>query len=104
MTFCGRHSLTFYLVHQPLLFGFFTLLGLVATPAPDAGDFVRQCAVQCVNEGVEAEICEKSCTCVVEKAKNAGLWNNLARGRLTEPEKSTVHDEAIACYAEAAKK
>ncbi len=104
VTFCGRHSLTFYLVHQPLLFGFFTLLGLVATPAPDAGDFVRQCAVQCVNEGVEAEICEKSCTCVVEKAKNAGLWNNLARGRLTEPEKSTVHDEAIACYAEAAKK
>ncbi len=101
LTFCGRHSLAFYLIHQPLLFGFFTLLGLVATPSPDARDFVRQCAVQCVNEGVEAEICEKSCACVVEKAKGAGLWNKLAQDKLTPPQKSVVHDAAMACYAEA---
>lgn len=104
LTFCGRHSLAFYLIHQPLLFGFFTLLGLIATPSPDASDFVRQCAVQCVNDGVEAEICEKSCACVVEKAKNAGLWDKLVRDRLTTPEKSIVHDGATACYAEAAEK
>jgi uncharacterized membrane protein len=104
LTFCGRHSLAFYLIHQPLLFGFFTLLALFVTPTPDARPFQRQCAVQCVNAGAAADLCEKSCACVVARAKSAGLWNGLARDRLTEPEKSFIHDAAMACYADSAGK
>jgi uncharacterized membrane protein len=101
LTFCGRHSLAFYLIHQPLLFGLFTLLGLFVTPTPNAKVFMRQCAVQCVNEGAEAGICEKSCACVVERARTEGLWTALARDQLTPREKSILHDEAMACYAKA---
>lgn len=104
LQFCGRHSLAFYLIHQPLLFGLFSLLGLFVTPNPDARLFLRQCAVQCVNQGVEAGICENSCACVVARAKKAGLWLALAQDRLTPQQKSAVHDEAVACYAEASGK
>jgi uncharacterized membrane protein len=104
LTFCGRHSLAFYLIHQPLLFGFFTLLALFVAPTPDARPFQRQCAVQCVNAGAAADLCEKSCACVIDRAKRAGLWNRLARDQLTEPEKSVIHDAAMACYADSAGK
>jgi uncharacterized membrane protein len=104
LTFCGRHSLTFYLIHQPVLFGFFTLLGLFVAPAPDARLFQSQCAVQCVNSGAPADLCERSCGCVVDRAKSAGMWDRLARDRLTEAEKNIIHDVAMACYADSAGK
>lgn len=99
---CGRHSLAFYLIHQPLLFALFTAVGLVVAPPPDAKLFLRQCAVQCVNDGAAADICEKSCSCVMERARKDGLWTALARNQLSPRQKSTVHDEAVACYAESA--
>jgi uncharacterized membrane protein len=91
----------FYLVHQPILFGFFQALSLVAQPAPDERLFVRQCAQQCVNDGVGEEICESSCACVIVRSKKDGLWIALARDRLTPEQKTTIHNEAIACYADA---
>ena len=104
LTFCGRHSLAFYLIHQPLLFGFFTLLALFVAPTPDARPFQRQCAMQCVNAGAGADLCERSCACVVDRAKSAGLWNRLARDQLSDSEKSVIHDAAMACYADSAGK
>ncbi len=101
LSFCGRHSLAFYLIHQPVLFGFFSLVSLVAQPAPDEKLFTRQCARQCVNDGAEAAICESSCACVIASSKKDGLWLALARDRLTPEQKSTIHNEAIACYAAA---
>ena len=101
LSFCGRHSLAFYLIHQPILFGFFSLLSLVILPAPDEKLFVRQCAQQCVNGGAGAEICKSSCACVMASSKKDGLWLALAHDRLTLEQKTTVHNEAIACYAAA---
>jgi uncharacterized membrane protein len=103
LTFSGRHSLAFYLIHQPVLFGFFELLALVVAPTPDAGAFMRACAVQCVNQGAEAGLCEKSCACLVTRAKEQGFWRELAQGQASPLVKAQTHDAAVACYADSAK-
>jgi uncharacterized membrane protein len=93
--------LAFYLIHQPILFGFFTLLSLVVTPTPDEKAFLRSCSVNCINQGVEAGLCESSCACVIARAQKQGFWLEMARDRLTPQQKSEAHDIAVACYADA---
>jgi uncharacterized membrane protein len=101
--FSGRHSLAFYLIHQPLLFGAFTLLSLVVTPQSDEKAFLRSCAVKCINQGVGAALCENACACVITRAQKQGFWLEMARDRLTPQQKSEAHDIAVACYADADK-
>ena len=103
LSFSGRHSLAFYLIHQPLLFGAFTLLSLVVTPPPDEKAFLRSCAVKCINQGVEAALCENACACVITRVQKQGFWLEMAGDRLTPQQKSEAHDIAVACYADANK-
>jgi uncharacterized membrane protein len=103
LTFSGRHSLAFYLIHQPLLFGAFTLLSLVVTSPPYEKAFLRSCAVKCINQGVEATLCENACACVITRVQKRGFWREIARDRLTSQQKSEAHDIAVACYADADK-
>jgi uncharacterized membrane protein len=97
---CGRHSLAFYLIHQPLLFGFFSLLALfVVAPARETS-FIGQCAAQCFEDTREVELCQRTCACTVVHAKADGYWPRMARDDLTPAQKIQAHDAIMACFGD----
>lgn len=87
----GRHSLAFYLAHQPILFALTFIAAQIAgpgqAPAPQPM-FETACASQCVRAGGERGFCEAACACVVREAQGAGLWDKVAGGRMTDNDRT----------------
>lgn len=85
IAFLGRHSLSIYLVHQPLLFALFSALVLVAPPATDRASFIAACENRCVANGEDKESCHDLCVCTVEEAVRThtltGVRDDAERGR-----------------------
>ncbi len=97
----GRHSLFFYLVHQPLFYGAFALLALFVVSPGQEGLFLGQCVDQCVRESAQPDLCQKTCACVISRAKSEGIWPRLAGDALTSAEQSQAHDAIVACFGDA---
>jgi uncharacterized membrane protein len=100
LSYCGRHSLAFYLLHQPLLFGLFSLLALFVVSPDQERQFVGQCAAQCFQDTGEADLCQRTCACTVARAKARGAWPRMARNALTDDEKTQAHDDIMACFGD----
>jgi uncharacterized membrane protein len=68
LTFLGRHSLSIYLLHQPLLFGLFSALAIVAPSPTDRASFIAACEKRCIANGEDKESCHDLCVCTAEEA------------------------------------
>ncbi|EEY04743.1 heparan-alpha-glucosaminide N-acetyltransferase [Brucella neotomae] len=98
LTFIGRHSLAFYLIHQPVLISLVYVFSLVAPPAqPDLRQvFTQSCVSACMaNDG--AALCEKFCGCVVTELDKAKLFDDVFSGKANQENNSTVREIAAMC-------
>lgn len=102
LQFLGRHSLPFYLIHQPLIIATIYLFSLASppTPADPAADYQRACIQNC-SLTQSGSFCEYFCPCVKTKMEALGQFDKLLTGALDPKSDPNVLQSAGICSAEA---
>ncbi|SCB56582.1 Uncharacterized membrane protein [Rhizobium aethiopicum] len=98
----GRHSLAFYLIHQPVLIAIAYGFSLVVPPSqPDPVEtYLRQCNAACVKQQGEA-LCRGFCQCTLDKLQAQALLIPLQTGKIDPQNNEQVQTIAGECSAEA---
>lgn len=93
----GRHSLAFYLIHQPVLIALVYGFTLINPPAPKpivfGQDMVDACETQCMQSGDEA-FCIAYCRCAFDAASASEvLANPRSEQSMIDLEMSTIANQ-----------
>lgn len=99
----SRHSLAFYLIHQPALIGLVYAVSLVAPPPPvDQVELYKSsCEKSCVQQANGQELCQRFCGCTLEKLQAESLFDIMMEGKLSAEQQTKVSDVAQQCTVEA---
>ena len=95
LTFIGRHSLAFYLIHQPVLIALVYCFAQISPPDQRPA-FTQSCVASCLPSGSET-LCNTFCGCVVSELDKAKLFNDVFSGKADQNNNSTVQQIAQMC-------
>lgn len=96
--FLGRHSLVFYLVHQPVLISILYVFSLVV-PAPQVAPEVRyieSCEMSCKPER-DGNFCRRFCGCTLERLQQMKLLTEFQSGAISVNDDERLRDIAVEC-------
>jgi uncharacterized membrane protein len=101
LQFAGQHSLTVYLVHQPLLIGCVWAFAQIFPPAqiPRETQFLRACERQCATDR-DAGFCLRYCECMIEGLQRDGLVDRVFAGGADPDLQSQLEGMALQCTFE----
>ena len=96
LTLIGRHSLAFYLIHQPVS------IAVVAAyaqffPADRIAAFPEDCRRACIAQQADEAFCAAYCGCVQTQLTEQDLLADLLEGRISEEGRSDVDETILAC-------
>ena len=102
--FCGRHSLAFYLAHQPLLLALVWTAVQIAPPEPidPLPGFIADCEAGC-DAGNSAQFCTRFCGCVTDELLSRGMFDAFLSGEITQDSDQRIPAIAEQCTVLSAK-
>src|SRR5262249_52771788 len=100
LQFIGRHSLAFYLIHQPILIAAVWTYAQFA-PAeeqPPEVQFRNACEAQC-RAVRDEEFCTRYCVCMLDELERNGITEKVLANDLSAPLRAQLQTLAGTCTA-----
>lgn len=100
LVFAGRHSLAFYLVHQPVLIASVWLFALLVPPPAQTGaGFMDACTATC-RETRDGDFCPRYCACVLDRLENENRLDDVFAGDQDAETMARLNEIAGTCTVE----
>ncbi len=102
LVFAGRHSLAFYLLHQPVLIAGIWLFSQAMPPAPESPEarFSRSCAASCTPVR-DIAFCSRYCGCMRDALGRDGLLDDVVNDSFSAGLGARIEEVSGMCAAEA---
>lgn len=98
LAFLGRHSLVFYLVHQPVLISILYVFSLIV-PAPEVAPdvkYIGSCEMTCKSQQ-DPQFCHQFCGCTLERLQQLQLLVPFQSGAISIDDDPRIKDIAVEC-------
>ncbi len=102
LAFFGRHSLSFYLIHQPVLIAL-VYLGSITFPPPPVDQvelYKNICETGCNKQENNLELCQRFCGCKLEKLQAENVFDPMMSSAITAEQETKIRDIAVQCSSE----